>query len=360
MMRYLLPFLLIATLQAAELKLAGADELRQPQLAAGYGKVALAYGSGSAMWFRSSSDGGRTFSSPVKVADTGALALGRHRGPRVTILPDALLITAVAGSEASHAEHAHGLPEKGELTAWRSTDNGKTWTRTSRINDVPGSAEEGLHSIAVDSKGTLFAIWLDHRTPGTKLYGARSADGGRTWSKNFLVYSSPDGTICQCCDPTVAIDEQGVIHAMWRNVIAGSRDFYLAESKDGEHFGAAQKLGEGTWKLDACPMDGGGLAFDHGRLITAWRRESEIFLARPGEKETGLGEGKDVAIASGSKGAYVIWSSAKGLQLLSPGAKTPVKLADDGGFPAIATLSDGSALAAWEQNGSIRIERLPQ
>ncbi len=56
----------------------------------------------------------------------------------------------------------------------------------------------------------------------------------------------------------------------------------------------------------------------------------------------------------------MIWSSMTGIQLLAPGAKTSVKIANDGGFPAIAALADGSALAAWEQNGSIRIERLTQ
>jgi hypothetical protein len=359
MMRYLLLLWAIAGAQAVELRPGAPGEMRQPQLAVIHTQVALAYGSGSAIWFRSSTDEGRTFSSPVKVADTGALALGRHRGPRITILRDALLITAVVGAEPSHAEHAHGLPEKGELTGWRSTDNGKTWMRTGNINDAPAAAEEGLHAIAADSKNHLFAAWLDHRGKGTELYGARSMDGGRTWSKNVRIYASPDGTICQCCDPSIAIDERGVIHVMWRNVLDGSRDFYLVESKDGEHFGAARKVGEGTWKLNACPMDGGGMTFDHGRIVTAWRRGSEIFLDRPGEKETALGEGKDVAIAGTSKGTYVIWSTGKGIQLLVPGAKAPVKIADDGSFPAVAALADGSALAAWEENGSIRIERLP-
>jgi hypothetical protein len=343
-------FLLAAGLQAVEL---------QPQLAAAHGKVALVYGSGSTIWFASSPDGGRTFSPRVKIVDTGAVALGRHRGPRVTILPDAILVTAVAGREPSKNEHAHGNPEDGELTVWRSTDGGKTWVRTGLINDSPGAAREGLHAIAADEKGNLFAAWLDLRAKGTELYGARSTDGGRTWSKNIRIYASPDGSICQCCDPSIAIDSNGEINVMWRNALAGSRDLYLVHSADGQHFSAAQKLGQGTWKIDACPMDGGGLALDHGQLVTTWRRESEIFLARPGAPELGLGEGKDAAITAGSKGTYVIWSSQKGIQLLAPGAKVPAKLADDGGFPTLASLPNGSALAAWENNGAIRVERLP-
>jgi hypothetical protein len=333
-MRVLLPFLCAAVLQAADV---------QPQLAAAHGQVALAYGSGSAIWFTSSADGGKTFGPKVKVAEANSLALGRHRGPRVTILPDALLITAVVG----------------DLTAWRSTDAGKTWVRTGLINDVPGAANEGLHAIAADAKGNLFAAWLDHRAKGTQLYGASSTDGGRTWAKNVLIYASPDGTICQCCDPSVAFDERGQVHVMFRNALSGSRDLYLAESTDALHFSAAQKLGEGTWKLDACPMDGGGLAVDRGQLITAWRRGSEIFIDRPGTPETSLGDGKDVSITASSKGTYVIWSARSGIELLAPGGEAPVKVAPEGAYPNIVGLPDGSALAAWEQDGNIKTAKLP-
>jgi hypothetical protein len=45
------------------------------------------------------------------------------------------------------------------------------------------------------------------------------------------------------------------------------------------------------------------------------------------------------------------------MQLLAPGAKVPMKISDIGAFPAIASLPDGSALGAWEENGAIRIEK---
>jgi hypothetical protein len=347
----------IALLLASEIQTGAAPEFHQPQLAAAFGQVGITYGAGSSLYFASSSDNGQTFSPRVKVAESGALALGRHRGPRLTILRDTLLITAVAGAEVSKAEHAHGLPEKGELIAWRSTDHGKTWQRASVINDVPGSAEEGLHAIVAEPNGAVFAVWLDHRTPGTKLYGARSTDGGRTWNKNVLVYASPDGTICQCCDPSLAIGPAGEIEVMWRNVIDGSRDLYLASSRDGIHF-TAQKLGNDTWKLDACPMDGGGLAVDHGQIVSAWRRGSEVFLAKPGQPEQLLGTGKDITITATSKGTFVAWATDKGIQTLTPGASAPTAVAPQGSFPNLTALPDGSALLAWEDNGAIKTRKL--
>ena len=128
------------------------------------------------------------------------------------------------------------------------------------INDAPGAPTEGLHSLAADAKGDLFAAWLDKRGGhGTKLYGARSTDGGVTWSKNVMIYDSPEGTICECCHPSVAIDAAGQILVMWRNWLGGSRDMYLTRSRDGVAFSKPEKLGTGTWPLNACPMDGGGI-----------------------------------------------------------------------------------------------------
>jgi len=353
--------ILAAALEGVELRPAGTAELREPQLAAGYGKVALAYGSGSAIWFASSTDGGRTFGPRVLVADTGALANSHHRGPRMVILPDAILLTAVVGKEVSKDPHAYGRPDNGELTAWRSEDGGKTWVRTGTINDVFGAANEGLDSLTADAKGNIFAVWLDRRErggQGVQIWGARSTDGGRTWAKNVRIYASPEGTTCECCDPSVAIDGKGRTWVMFRNVLAGSRDFYLTHADDGVHFSAPEKLGEGTWKINACPMDGGGIVFDHGQLVTAWRRELEIFLDRPGAPETRIAEGKDVAIAAGAKGTYLVWSTAHGIEALAPGAKASVKLSEEGAVPVVASLPDGSALAAWEEKGSVRVEKL--
>jgi hypothetical protein len=224
------------------------------------------------------------------------------------------------------------------------------------INDVPGAPTEGLHALAADARGGLFAVWLDKRGGhGTMLYGARSADGGRTWSKNVSIYQSPEGTICECCHPSVAIDSSGQILVMWRNWLAGSRDMYLVRSRDGISFSKPEKLGTGTWQLNACPMDGGGIAISGDRVFTAWRREGEIYLDTPGEKEIAIDAGTDVAIAATSAGAYAVWSTPAGVRAMLPGKPSPVALAPKGSFPAIVALPGGRVLAAWEDDGKIQV-----
>lgn len=347
-------FVLVGQLQPGN----GSVEFRQPQMAASQGQVAITFGAGSTIYFASSTDDGRKFSAPVKVANTGALALGRHRGPRINLLDDAIVISAVVGEQVSANSHARLLPESGNLTIWRSTDHGKTWVRTGAVNDVPGAAREGLHAMGSDSQGNLFAAWLDLRGSGTRLYGALSKDGGLTWSKNVQVYNSPEGSICQCCAPSVAIAENHEIWVMFRNVLDGDRDLYLTHTSDGVSFAPAQRLGLGSWPLDACPMDGGGLVADHERVVSAWRRENDLFLTEPGRAEYRMGQGKDVALAVSPKGTYVIWSSAKGLQLWKTGVEAPSLVGSEGAYPTLVSLADGSVLAAWEYKGAIRVEKM--
>jgi BNR repeat-like domain len=326
---------------------------RQPQLSAARGLVAMTFGSGSSIYFASSSDQGKTWNAPVKVIEASVFALGRHRGPRVAILKDSIVISAVIGEK--------GTKQAGTLTAFRSVDNGKTWSRGGVINDVPEAAREGLHAMTAAPDGSLFAAWLDLRATGTRLYGAKSTDGGITWSKNVAMYTSPDGTICQCCHPTLAVDSSGRVFGMWRNVVDGSRDFYVTSSTDGVHFdAAARKLGEGTWKLNACPMDGGGLAVEDGKITSAWRRDGEIFLTEPGvAAERRVGTGKDVALARNHKHqTYLVWTKDGGLQVLMPDSREPVALSADGAFATLVALEDGGVLAAWETHDSIETKRL--
>jgi hypothetical protein len=318
---------------------------RQPQLAAANGVVAMTFASGETIWLTKSADEGKSWGAPSKVADLPKLLAGRHRGPRVVISGNALLVSAI--------------PTGSDLFFWRSIDGGRTWSKPAVINDAPTSAREGLHAMAADGEGHVAAAWLDDRVAGGKrLWGAFSNDGGTTWGKNVLLYESASGTICQCCHPSLMALGHGEFAVMWRNVVDGSRDFYVLRLRDGKPQGAALKQGQGTWKLDACPMDGGGLALDRGEIVTAWRREHNVYLARPGRPEMDLGAGQDIALAEGKKGPVAAWVSGKEIRVLEPGAASPHALAENGTFPSLVALPDGTVLAAWEENGAIATKRI--
>jgi hypothetical protein len=320
---------------------------QQPQLAVSpAGKVYLVFGSANAVYCAASADG-KAFAEPVKVGSAGALALGMRRGPRVAATDKAVVVTAIGGKA--------GRGRDEDLLAWRSADGGKTWKGPVTVNSVSASAREGLHHMTVAPDGTVFCTWLDLRAKKTEVYGATSADGGATWKNERLVYKSPDGSVCECCQPQVAYDAKGTLHVMWRNQLKGARDMYAASSKDhGKTFTKAAKLGRGTWPLKACPMDGGGLATAEGReLVTVWRRDKEVFRASPGQAEESLGKGEQPWAAAGPGGAFLVWVAARpgAVMLLRPDKAKAEKLAERGWDPVVAApvSGKGPVVAAWEE-----------
>ena len=145
---------------------------------------------------------------------------------------------------------------------------------------------------------------------------------------------------------------------MFRNVMDGDRDMYLASWNTATGLQKVKKLGTGSWKLNACPMDGGGVVETNGKIVSAWRREHTIYLAEMGEREVAVGEGKDVAIAPSSQGAYVAWVGTAGIEIHKPGNPSPVLLSTGGAYPTLKELANGYVLAAWENNGQIETKVL--
>lgn len=294
-------------------------------------------------------DGGATFSAPVKVAHVPQLMVGNRRGPRIAAQGDRITVTAIAH----------------ELIAFTSNDGGKTWGQPVTINDVPNSAREGLHDLAGSSGGELFVTWLDLRNEKTELWAAGSKDGGRTWTKNDPIYKSPDKSICECCHPSALFDAEDNLAVMWRNSIAGSRDMWLmTRARGSARFTPARKLGEGTWKINGCPHDGGTLVgLGDGKFGAVWQRSGEVFLTRDQDAEFKLGKGRQPAVTNGAA-PLVIWNDGTDLVVMRDlrGAQ-PTQRVGDARFPCVVALPDGrGAVVAYERgprgSTSIAVERL--
>jgi hypothetical protein len=132
---------------------------------------------------------------------------------------------------------------------------------------------------------------------------------------------------------------------------------YLLQVQDGKVVSKPAKVGSGTWNINACPMDGGGLVYNNGQLISAWRRENDVYLSEPGRPEERIGTGVDIALAAGAGQPFVAWQKAGKVMAWHAG-KTETLAEQGGGFPALVSLPDGGALAAWEADGAIATRRL--
>lgn len=288
-----------------------------------------------------SDDAGRSFRSAVKLETVPKLMLGRRRGPRIAAHGDRITVTVIAH----------------ELLAYTSLDGGKSWVGPVTINDVPTSAREGLHDLAGSLDGQLFVTWLDLRNGKMELWGASSRDAGRTWSKDELVHRSPDKSICECCHPSALFDREGNLAVMWRNSVHGARDMWLAtRPKGAARFTEGRKLGEGTWKLDACPMDGGRIvAFGGGRFGAVWQRAGEVFFSGPaGGAEILVGKGTQPVAITRKGETSVFWQQGADLMVLrDPGRGTAARHAANASFATVAVSPTGSAaLLAYERPGT--------
>jgi hypothetical protein len=321
---------------------------QQPQLAGDGQRVFLTFVRDGAIVVLRSADQGRTFDEVSAIRPAGTIAVGNHRGPRIAVTERAVIVTAIVGEQ--------GGGKDGDVVAYRSTDEGRSWSSATVLNAVPGSAREGLHGTAANAGGVVAAVWLDLRQTGTRVFAAVSRDGAATWAHDVDVYASPSGSVCECCHPSAVVSADGRVGVMFRNQVEGRRDMYLAWSRDGRSFGPASKLGEGTWPLRACPMDGGGVAMAAADAITTWRREDGIFVAAPSAPERRIDEGRDPVVAVNGRTVEVAWTAADGTVTFARGdERTTI---GPGRFPALLALGDRTLLA-WEDDGRVQVKTLP-
>ncbi len=298
----------------------------------------IVFGKGDSLMYTSSSNSASSFSSPITIDILPNLIAYATRGPQIAATKNGLAVIAVN--------------KAGDIFSYTKDASGK-WMKNGKVNDVDTTNKEGFLGLSSDGGNNLFAIWTDLRNDKrNKIFGARSTNGGLTWQKNILVYKSPDSNICECCKPSVVMNGNNVV-VMFRNWLDGNRDLYVIRSSDGgETFGEATKLGNGSWALNGCPMDGGGLAFNNkGEVETVWRRKSKIYASEPGAAEREIGEGKSCTIETVNNQKIYAWSKDDSIHCLLPNGI--LKTIGRGSMPVLKFVSDNEVVCMWENDKKI-------
>lgn len=204
--------------------------------------------------FATSRDG-LTYGPPVRVStETMDLDLGAESGPSMAAGPDgAVYVAWVAGSwSASPAASAappaaagggHGgghPPRPANLNIWlaRSGDGGRTFSPPVKVNDDPDGAEHRFPTLTVDRRGTVYVAWLDKRKQNverpdfSRVFFARSTDGGKTFGRNTDATEGQPDPICHCCKLAVAVHPREGLFIAFRNDVNDLRDMFLVHSQD--------------------------------------------------------------------------------------------------------------------------------
>ena len=297
----------------------------------------LVYGVGDSIMYTYSEDNAQSFSKPVVISVLPHVFSFAMRGPQIAATQNGIVVTAATSL--------------GDIFSFYKT-NGGNWMQGQRINDVDTIAKEGLTALSADD-GKAFAVWLDLRgNKRNKIYGAASTDGGKTWAANKMIYTSPDTTVCECCKPSVVVKGNNVF-VMFRNWLGGNRDMYLVKSTDGgASFSHAQKLGEGSWKLNGCPMDGGGLSVnENGAVQTVWRRQGEIYITAPATAEKEIGEGKSCTIEAVKNNNVYAWTENG--KIVVRNLRGNNRVIGEGTGPVLKALNNAQVLCIWENENEV-------
>lgn len=319
---------------------------KQPQISTDVkGMIRIVYGLRDKIFCVTSTDRGTTFSSPVLIGEMPGMHLGMSRGPQLASSANYSVVTA--------------MDRAGNIHWYRLQHSSGVWKNMGMLNDVKGSAPEGLMHVAADKNDHFYAVWLDLRTgKHNQVYFADLYGVQDRWSKNRLVYQSPDEHVCECCKPNIAVQGSEVV-IMFRNWLKGSRDLYVLRSaNNGKSFSPAEKLGMDTWKLNACPMDGGGIVIDPSEhLKTVWQRKGTIYYCEPGQPELAMGEGRICSISGNNAQAVIAYQTRDTLKLVSLQNKQ-TQVVGSGSSLKPLVLPDNKIVCVWEENDKIKFRSL--
>jgi hypothetical protein len=175
----------------------------------------------SDVYFARSTNGGATFFPNIQVNTYTDQSQGY---PEMALDDDGVIY--IAWNDTRHLYKTNSR----DIYMARSLDQGETFEKEIRVNDLPISPEfEYLYpSVTASSEGHVSVTWEDKRNGNWDVYLARSDNGGisfrPSWRVNSVAKKSqsvPDGVM----------DRYGYVYLTWRDRRSGDFDIYFAVDK---------------------------------------------------------------------------------------------------------------------------------
>jgi len=176
---------------------------------------------------------------------------------------------------------AHWLVKSGSSTyaydvnISMSNDGGKNWSKPVVPHRDNTQTEHGFVSLISLTEGRLGAIWLDGRNmketdehaPAaesmTLRYAAIDADGKVSDEAQL------DERVCECCQTSAAVTNQGPIAVYRDRSPTEVRDIYIVRQVNGS-WTTPQPVIADNWQINGCPVNGPAVAADGTRVAVAW------------------------------------------------------------------------------------------
>lgn len=244
-----------------------------PDVAVGADRLHIVFGRKDNVYYASSTDGGQTFSEPVRVAGGKSPAtLGHERGPRIALGKDGTIHVVWLGSPTTKVFYA------------RSTDGSRHFSEPRNLAADAYGADGA--SVAADDTGRVYVVWLGGgegpESPVSSLLQlAYSNDNGSKFAPSQTVRNNYPGGACACCALKAVIAPNRRLLVGFRGAYRSIRDIYLLEATPGDDQFQAVRISDDGWRLDACPMAGPFVQVTPGseQILAAWMSQGEVYYA---------------------------------------------------------------------------------
>jgi len=251
----------------------------------GLGVYHLAYLAATApetdLYYVRSTDGGVTFSEPIRVNSTpGSVdASDSAHGMNMAVGRDARVHLVWTGSAKAVDRGPEG--EVPLLYARLADDKQSFAGERNLIQSRWGL--QATPAVAADTNGNVYVFW---HAPGDdppeeeakinerRVWLAASTDGGLTFAPDRAIDRKRKG-VSDNCGLDADIDEDGTIYVLYRCAQTKRKDMRLLYSPNGgEAFGSSYV---DTWRRMNPPMTSGVLKPGHNRMYVSWETQGQVF-----------------------------------------------------------------------------------
>lgn len=225
------------------------------------GTLLVASKQGEHVVLRRSTDEGRSWSAPSPVnAQPETISADGENRPKIAFATDGGLLVSWT--------RPLGKPYSGAIRLARA-DDGEHFAPPLTVHRDPAEITHRFETLLALPGNRVLAAWIDKRdleaakgkTPyrGAAIYTALSTDGGRSFQPERKLADHS----CECCRIAAATDGDGAPLLLWRHVFApNERDHALARLQPDGGAAAVQRATFDRWKVDGCPHQGPSLAVD--------------------------------------------------------------------------------------------------
>ena len=266
-----------------------------------------------------------------------------------------------------------------------SADKGKRWTNSKILHDDGKKAEHGFVSI-VPYNDQFFLTWLDGRKTanGENNGGHDGHHGEMTLRAAIIDYAGTkikewelDDKICDCCQTTAAITNEGPVVVYRDRSDDEIRDMSIVRLVN-DNWTSPQTIYADNWQIKACPVNGPRVDAKNNNMVIAWfsmkdkKGEVKAIFSKDGGKTFGkpirIDEGNTIGrvdvVMTDSTTAFISWMEGgqiKAVRIDANGKKeNPILIGSSSdkrssGFPQM-TKADNRLIFAWTDDKEKKIK----